>query len=138
MYDLVRVLAGAGVDHHPSRSLSLAHFHPRFAWSQPNLHAITNTSNDSTGERTSCSDLAAAVSLTGGPTPVIDFFRQLIASPAENGVTSIGMDECGDLAGDRWGHIPGDIPGVRKMTLAAEGFRQAKAAHPDLFVAACE
>ena len=84
--------------------------------------------------------MAAAVSLTdeGGPTPVIDFFRQLIASPAENGATSIGMDECGDLAGDRWGHIPGDIPGVRKMALAAEGFRQAKAAHPDLFVAACE
>ena len=77
--------------------------------------AITNTSNDST---------------------VIDFYRGLITSPAESGATSIGMDECGDLAGPHWGHIPGDIPGVKKMTLAAEGFRQGKAAHPNLFVAA--
>ena len=47
-----------------------------------------------------------------------------------------GMDECGDLAGPKWGHIPGDIPGLKKMTLAAEGFRQGKKLHPELFVAA--
>jgi hypothetical protein len=80
---------------------------------QPALGSISNTSNDST---------------------VIDFFRRLIASPAENGATSIGMDECGDLGPDPY--VPGDIPGRRKMALASEGFRQAKAAHPELFVAA--
>ena len=67
---------------------------------------------------------------------VIEYFKNLIAEPAVNGATAIGMDECSDLAGPKWGHIPGDIPGLKKMTLAAEGFRQGKKLHPELFVAA--
>ena len=63
-------------------------------------------------------------------------FREIITGPAGMGATAIGLDECGDLTGPKWGHIPGDIPGEKKMALAAEGFRQGKKLHPHLFVAA--
>ena len=67
---------------------------------------------------------------------VIAHFSNVIASPALNGATALGLDECGDLVGPKWGHLPGDIPGEKKMSLAAKGFRQGKKMHPDLFVAA--
>ena len=65
----------------------------------------------------------------------IAHFRNVIVAPATAGATSLGMDECADLTGP-WGHLPNDIPGEKKMALAAEGFRQGKKLHPDLFVAA--
>ena len=67
---------------------------------------------------------------------VIADFRSLITRSAERGATAIGLDECGDLVGSKWGHLKGDIPGEHKMALAAEGFRQGKKLHPELFVAA--
>ena len=67
---------------------------------------------------------------------VIAYYRDIIVNAADAGATAIGMDECGDLAGPHWGHLKGEIPGVKKMTLAAEGFRQGKALRPQLFVAA--
>jgi hypothetical protein len=73
---------------------------------------------------------------TTNDSTVIASFRQVIVGAADEGATAVGLDECGDLSGPHWGHIPGDIPGMKKMTLAAEGFRQGKAARPHLFVAA--
>ena len=67
---------------------------------------------------------------------VVAYFANVIASPAQNGATAIGMDECGDLVGPKWGHLPGEIPGQKKMALAAQGLRQGKKQYPDLFVAA--
>jgi hypothetical protein len=67
---------------------------------------------------------------------VISYFSNVITTPAQNGATAIGMDECGDLVGPKWGHLPGEIPGVHKMALAAKGLRQGKKLYPDLFVAA--
>jgi hypothetical protein len=80
-----------------------------------NQHFNPNTTNDST---------------------VIASFRDVIVKSAQRGAVSIGLDECGDLSGPVWGHLPGDIPGERKMALAAEGFRQGKRLYPELFVAA--
>eukprot|EP01052_Picozoa_sp_SAG31_P003171 SAG31_NODE_119_length_23948_cov_9.957105_18_plen_253_part_00 len=67
---------------------------------------------------------------------VIAHFQQIIVSAADRGATAIGLDECGDLSGPKWGHKPGDIPGERKMALAAEGYRRAKSLRPHLFIAA--
>jgi len=67
---------------------------------------------------------------------VVDYFANVIKSAALKGATAIGMDECGDLFGPHWGHLPGDIPGLKKMSLAAKGLRQGKTLHPNLFVAA--
>ena len=79
-----------------------------------NTH-FTNTTNDST---------------------VTEHFAQVITGPASKGATAIGMDECGDLVGPHWGHLPGQIPGEKKMMLAAKGLREGKKQHPSLFVAA--
>jgi hypothetical protein len=67
---------------------------------------------------------------------VVEYFANVIASPAQSGATAIGLDECGDLVGPKWGHLPGHIPGQKKMVLAAQGLRRGKKLHPDLFVAA--
>jgi hypothetical protein len=88
------------------------------SWTSCWNHQFPNTTNDST---------------------VIAHFSEIIASPARNGATAIGMDECGDLAGPKWGHIPGVIPGVQYMALAAQGLRQGRKASKEassLFVAA--
>ena len=73
---------------------------------------------------------------TTNDSAVIASFRDVITTSAQRGATAIGLDECGDLAGPKWGHRPGDIPGERKMALAAQGFRQGKKLQPELFVAA--
>jgi hypothetical protein len=73
---------------------------------------------------------------TTNDSTVIASFRDVITVSAQRGATAIGLDECGDLTGPHWGHIPNDIPGERKMALAAEGFRQGKKLYPELFVAA--
>jgi hypothetical protein len=73
---------------------------------------------------------------TTNDSTVIEHFAEVIAGPARKGATAIGMDECGDLVGPHWGHLPGQIPGVKKMSLAAKGLRQGKKQHPSLFVAA--
>ena len=44
--------------------------------------------------------------------------RNVIVSLADEGATAIGLDECGDLNGPRWGHIPGEIPGLCTGVLA--------------------
>jgi hypothetical protein len=62
---------------------------------------------------------------TTNDSTVIADFRDIIVSSADRGATAIGLDECGDLRG-RWGHLPGEIPGLKKMALAAEGFRRGK------------
>jgi hypothetical protein len=67
---------------------------------------------------------------------VTEHFAQVITGPASKGATAIGMDECGDLVGPHWGHLPGQIPGEKKMMLAAKGLREGKKQHPSLFVAA--
>ena len=67
---------------------------------------------------------------------VIEHFAEVITGPASMGATAIGLDECGDLVGPHWGHLPGQIPGVKKMSLAAKGLRKGKKQHPSLFVAA--
>eukprot|EP01050_Picozoa_sp_SAG11_P023073 SAG11_NODE_4533_length_1862_cov_1.394214_1_plen_284_part_10 len=67
---------------------------------------------------------------------VIEHFRDIIVNKADQGATAIGLDECGDLRGPHWGHLPGRIPGEKLMSLAAEGFRRGKKLRPKLFVAA--
>ena len=47
---------------------------------------LSNTSNDSTA---------------------IAGFKNIVVSAGKNGATAIGLDECGDLEGPHWGHIPG-------------------------------
>ena len=67
---------------------------------------------------------------------VIEHFQSAIVGAADRGAAAIGLDECGDLAGPKWGHEPGEMPGVKKMSLAAEGYRRAKKLRPHLFIAA--
>ena len=73
---------------------------------------------------------------TTNDTAAIAHYRDTIVAPAAAGATALGMDECADLSGPHYGHMPKDIPGEKKMALAAEGFRQGKQLHPDLFIAA--
>jgi hypothetical protein len=54
---------------------------------------------------------------TTNDSTAIASFRSIIVENADRGATAIGLDECGDLRG-RWGHLPGEIPGLKKMTLA--------------------
>jgi hypothetical protein len=69
-------------------------------------------------------------------TSVIEHFQSVIVGAADRGAVAIGLDECGDLAGPKWGHKPGEMPGEKKMALAAEGYRRAKKIRPHLWIAA--
>ena len=54
---------------------------------------------------------------------VITHFRNAIVGLADEGATAIGLDECGDLNGPEWGHIPGEIPGSVPVDLCNTGLQ---------------
>ena len=51
-----------------------------------------------------CWEGSAATKNTTNDSTTRDFFESIIAKPAERGATAIGMDECGELEGPKWGH----------------------------------